>query len=160
VTVELLRLNAVVGLTGFFEGDALVSIGIQCSLCHSVVTDSLAEGIGRRRDGWANRDLDIGRIVALAPNLQPLADALRTDIDTVRTVLLGWGPGKFDAELILDGKGFRPDGRSAATLIPRLRLGWREPPHLDGMGIRHTLERFRGQPRDARARHVLRSAPE
>jgi hypothetical protein len=118
VTVELLRLNAVVGLTGFFEGDALVSIGIQCSLCHSVVTDSLAEGIGRRRDGWANRDLDIGRIVALAPNLQPLADALRTDIDTVRTVLLGWGPGKFDAELILDGKGFRPDGRSAATLIP------------------------------------------
>ena len=33
-------------------------------------------------------------------------------------VLASWGPGKFDAELFLDGKGFRPDGKSAATLIP------------------------------------------
>jgi mono/diheme cytochrome c family protein len=118
VTLQLLRLNAVVGVTGFFDGGALVSFGIQCALCHSTVNDALAPGIGRRLDGWANRDLDVGRIVALAPNLQPLADALHTDIATVRKVLLAWGPGKFDAELVLDGKGFRPDGRSAATLIP------------------------------------------
>jgi hypothetical protein len=38
--------------------------------------------------------------------------------DTVRTVVKSWGPGKFDAELFLDGKPFRPDGKTAATLIP------------------------------------------
>ena len=36
----------------------------------------------------------------------------------MRTVLQSWGPGKFDAELFLDGKAFQPDGRSAATVIP------------------------------------------
>jgi hypothetical protein len=118
VTLDLLRLNAVVGVTGFFAEGSLASVGIQCALCHSTVTDAVAPGIGRRLDGWANRDLDVGRVIALAPNLEPLASALRTDIATVRTVLLAWGPGKFDAELPLDGKGFRPDGRSAATLIP------------------------------------------
>jgi len=56
--------------------------------------------------------------VSLAPNLQPVADLLRTDVPTVKKVLLAWGPGKFDAELFLDGKGFRPDGKTAATLIP------------------------------------------
>jgi hypothetical protein len=118
VTLELLRLNAIVGVTGVFAGGSLASVGIQCALCHSTVTDAVAAGVGRRLDGWANRDLDVGRVIALAPNLEPLANALRTDIATVRTVLLAWGPGKFDAELPLDGKGFRPDGRSAATLIP------------------------------------------
>ncbi|HZR80464.1 MAG TPA: hypothetical protein VFD92_05130 [Candidatus Binatia bacterium] len=118
-TLALLRLNAVVGVTGFFAGDgSLSSLGIQCALCHSTVDDSFASGIGRRLDGWANRDLDVGGIVALAPNLQPIADLLGVDQDTVRTVLRSWGPGKFDAELILDGKAFRPDGRSAATLLP------------------------------------------
>jgi hypothetical protein len=118
VTLQLLRLNAVVGVTGFFAGGSLASVGIQCALCHSTVTDAVVPGVGHRLDGWANRDLDVGRVIALAPNLEPLANALRTDIATVRTVLLAWGPGKFDAELPLDGKGFRPDGRSAATLIP------------------------------------------
>jgi hypothetical protein len=33
-------------------------------------------------------------------------------------VLASWGPGKFDAELSLDSEAFRPDGKSAATLIP------------------------------------------
>ncbi len=119
VTVELLRLNAVVGVTGFFSREGrLRSLGIQCALCHSVVDNSLAAGVGHRLDGWANRDLDVGAIVAAAPNLKPLADLLSTDQATVRKVLNSWGPGKFDAELILDGKAFRPDGKPAATLIP------------------------------------------
>src|SRR5205807_4261322 len=78
----------------------------------------LAPGIGRRLDGWANRDLNVGAIVAAAPSVKPLADLLGIDETTVRKVLNSWGPGKFDAELILDGKAFRPDGKSAATLIP------------------------------------------
>ncbi len=118
VTRALLKLNAVVGVTGFFQGDNLTSIGIQCALCHSTVDDSLAPGIGKRLDGWAARDLNVGEIVALAPNLSPFATLLGVSQDTVRQVLRSWGPGKFDAELILDGKAFRPDGRSAATLIP------------------------------------------
>src|SRR5207244_3863830 len=85
---------------------------------HSTVDDSLAPGVGRRLDGWANRDLNVGEIVSLAPNLKPVADLLGTDEATVKAVLAGSGPGKFDAELFLDGKGLRPDGKSAATLIP------------------------------------------
>src|SRR2546430_2491748 len=118
-TLALLKLNAVVGVTGFFDDrGTLKSIGIQCALCHSTVNDCLAPGIGQRLDGWSNRDLNVGAIIALAPNLKPIADLLGVDEATVRTVLGSWGPGKFDAELILDGKAFRPDGKSAATLIP------------------------------------------
>src|SRR6516225_7854332 len=117
-TVALLKLNAVVGVTGFFNGTTLRSIGIQCALCHSTVDDSLAAGIGHRLDGWANRDLNVGAVVALAPDLSTVAMLLQTDQATVRKVLGAWGPGKFDAELLLDGKGFRPDGKTAATLIP------------------------------------------
>jgi hypothetical protein len=117
-TVALLKLNAVVGVTGFFKGTALRSIGIQCALCHSTVDNSLAAGIGHRLDGWGNRDLNVGAIVALAPDLSAVAMLLQTDQATVRKVLGAWGPGKFDAELLLDGKGFRPDGKTAATLIP------------------------------------------
>jgi mono/diheme cytochrome c family protein len=93
-------------------------MGIQCALCHSVVDDSFAPGIGHRRDGWANRDLNVGAIVALAPRLEPVASLLGTDVTTVRKVLNSWGPGKFDAALFVDGKAFRPDGKSAAVLIP------------------------------------------
>jgi mono/diheme cytochrome c family protein len=119
VTIALLELNAVVGLTGFVDDrGGLASIGIQCALCHSAVDDSLAPGIGRRLDGWANRDLDVGAIVNLAPDLTAIADLLEVSQDTVRRVLLSWGPGKFDAALLLDGKAFAPDGSSAATLIP------------------------------------------
>jgi hypothetical protein len=119
VTLALLRLNAVVGLTGYFDSaGALKSIGIQCALCHSTVDNSFTFGIGSRLDGRANRDLNVGAIVALAPNLQPIADLLNVGVPTVRQVLNSWGPGKFDAELILDGKAFRPDGKSSATLIP------------------------------------------
>lgn len=119
VTAELLRRNAVVGVRGFFRPDGtLRAAGITCALCHSTVDDSVAPGIGKRLDGWANRDLNVGAIINLAPNLQPVADLLGVDEATVRTVLQSWGPGKFDAELFLDGKAFRPDGKSAATLLP------------------------------------------
>jgi hypothetical protein len=118
-TVALLRLNAVLGVTGVFDGAGrLQSMGIQCALCHSTVDDSLAQGIGRRLDGWANRDLNVGAIVALAPNLQPITDLLGVSDATARAVLNSWGPGKFDAGLLMDGIPFRPDGGSAATLIP------------------------------------------
>ena len=135
-TLALLKLNAVVGVRGRFSrtGRRLRSVGITCALCHSTVNNSFAAGIGRRRDGWPNRDLNVGAIVALAPTVKPFADLLGTDEDTVRRVLRSWGPGKFDAELSLDGKAFRPDGRSAATLIP--------PAYgLDGVNL-HTYTGF------------------
>ena len=118
-TLVLLRANAVVGVTGFFDKeDRLQSIGIQCAFCHSTVDDSFASGIGRRLDGWPNRDLDVGRIVALAPSLHPLAEHLQLPESKVKEVLLSWGPGKYDAELNQDGKAYRPDGKSAATVLP------------------------------------------
>ena len=118
-TVALLNLNAVVGVTGFSGTDGkLRSMGIQCALCHSTVDDSFAPGIGHRLDGWANRDLNVGAIIALAPDLSVLTNLLAVDDATVRAVLHSWGPGKFDAQLSLDGKAFRPDGKSAAVLIP------------------------------------------
>jgi hypothetical protein len=118
-TLELLQINAVVGVTGFFDdAGTLQSVGIQCSLCHSTVDDAFAPGIGHRLDGWPNRDLNVGAIIALAPDLTALTDLLGVDDATVRTVLNSWGPGKFDAELVLDGKATRPDGESGATLIP------------------------------------------
>jgi hypothetical protein len=118
-TLELLKLDAVVGVTGFFDDEGrLTSMGIQCALCHSTVDDSFADGIGRRLDGWANRDLNVGAIIALAPRLEPVATLLGVDVATVRAVLNSWGPGKFDAVLMLDGKAFRPDGKPGAVLIP------------------------------------------
>ena len=118
-TLALLKLNAVVGVTGFFQSNGtLRSIGIQCALCHTAVDDSLAPGIGHRLDGWANRDLNVGAIINLAPDLNALVQVLGVSDAIVRQVLTSWGPGKFDAELILDGKAFRPDGKTAATLIP------------------------------------------
>jgi hypothetical protein len=69
-------------------------------------------------DGWPNRDLDIGSIVAVAPDLSAFVKMLDADEATVKKVLTSWGPGKFDAQLNLDGKAFRPDGKPAATLNP------------------------------------------
>src|SRR5207244_11737472 len=91
---------------------------IQCALCHSTVDDAFAPGIGHRLDGWPNRDLNVGAIVALSPDLSAVDKLLGVDDATTRKVLASWGPGKFDAELFLDGKAFRPDGGSAAVLIP------------------------------------------
>jgi hypothetical protein len=119
ITVALIKLNSVIGVTGSFSPEGkLTSMGIQCALCHSTVDNSLAPGIGHRLDGWANRDLNVGAIIALAPNLQTVASLLSTDQAAVRKVLNSWGPGHFDAELFLDGKAFRPDGTTAAVLIP------------------------------------------
>src|SRR5688500_6281946 len=118
-TLALLKLKAVVGVTGFFNTTGqLRSLGIQCALCHSTVDDSFAPGIGKRLDGWGNRDLNIGAIVASAPNLQPFSELLGVDVATVKDVLNSWGPGRYDAELNMDGKAKRPDGKTAATLMP------------------------------------------
>ena len=89
VTLQLLQIDAVVGVKGTVSGGALTSIGITCALCHSTVDDSLATGIGRRLDGWPNRDLNVGAIVALSPVLT----------DAQREVFSSWGPGKFDPRL-------------------------------------------------------------
>jgi hypothetical protein len=118
-TLALLKLDAVVGVTGKFDGAGKIqTMGIQCAFCHSTVDDSFAAGIGKRRDGWANRDLNVGAIVSLAPTLKPFTDLLGVDEATVKKVLASWGPGRFDAELDKDGKALRPDGKQAGTLIP------------------------------------------
>lgn len=88
VTIELLRLNAVVGVIGKVSDGQLTSVGITCALCHSTVDNSLAAGIGKRLDGWANTDLNVGAIVALSPS--PLLD------DSLKSELNSWGPGKYD----------------------------------------------------------------
>ena len=118
-TMTLLAANAVVGVKASFDRNKKIqTIGITCAFCHSTVDNSLAPGVGKRLDGWPNRDLNVGGIVALAPNLQPLADRLGVDVPTVKKVLGSWGPGRYDAELNMDGKAFRPDGKTAATLLP------------------------------------------
>ncbi len=89
VTIELLRLNAIVGVKGNVNSAGrLTSIGITCALCHSSVDDSLMPGIGKRLDGWANTDLNVGAIVALSPAPE-IDDALKAELNT-------WGPGKYD----------------------------------------------------------------
>ncbi|HZD11232.1 MAG TPA: hypothetical protein VE553_07805, partial [Candidatus Binatia bacterium] len=118
-TVALLQLDAVLGVKGVFDDQGeLVSMGITCALCHSDVDDRVAPGIGRRLDGWANQDLNVGAIISLAPGRQVIADRLHVDVPTLDAVLATWGPGKFDAEVLHDGKALRPDGGSAATIIP------------------------------------------
>ena len=118
-TFRLLKNDAVVGVKAFATPDGKVtSMGITCALCHSTVDDAVMPGIGHRLDGWANRDLNVGAIIAMAPNLKPITNLLGVDEATLKQVLNGWGPGKFDAEIILDGKATRPDGKSAAVLIP------------------------------------------
>jgi hypothetical protein len=125
-TLVLLRLDSVVGVKGFFKGDNLNSVGITCALCHSTVDNSLTFGIGHRLDAWANRDLDVGVLVSLAPDLSAFAQLLGVSEDTVRLVLNSWGPGKFDAELILDGKAFNPkqisNGVITGTNVPGATL--------------------------------------
>ena len=118
-TIALLKLDAVVGVKGnFTEKGELRSLGITCASCHSTVDDSFAPGIGSRLDGWPNRDLNVGAIISLTDNAQPIADMLHVTEPTLRSVLAGWGPGKFPAILFMDGKAFRPDGKIAANLIP------------------------------------------
>ncbi len=118
-TLALLKLNAVIGVIGFFNSAGnLTSVGITCALCHSTVDNSFTTGIGHRLDGWPNRDLNVGAVINLAPNVTALATRLGVNESTVRAVLNSWGPGKFDAELLHDGKAFTPNNQTAATLIP------------------------------------------
>jgi hypothetical protein len=118
-TLELLRADAVVGVRGIFDKDKnLISVGITCAFCHSTVDDSFMKGIGRRLDGWPNRDLDVGAIAGMAPDVSAMVQLLGVDEAMVRKVLASWGPGRYDAELNIDGKAFRPDGKTAATVIP------------------------------------------
>ena len=97
-TVALLKLNAVVGVKGTVQNvngkDTLVRVGITCALCHSTVDNSFAHGIGKRLDGWPNRDLNVGAIVALSPALSSAQKA----------VYNSWGPGMYDPRFNFDGK--------------------------------------------------------
>jgi hypothetical protein len=117
-TLTLIKLNAVLGVVGTFNGDRMTKVGLTCAVCHSTVDDAFAPGIGHRLDGWGNRDLNPGAIIAATPNVKLLADELHVDVATAKKVLNSWGPGRFDAELDKDGKALRPDGKQAGTIIP------------------------------------------
>ncbi len=97
-TVTLLKLNAVVGLKGTVTTvggkDSLTRLGVTCALCHSTVNNSFSPGIGQRMDGWPNRDLNVGAIIALSPAITPAQKA----------VYSSWGPGKYDPRYNFDGK--------------------------------------------------------
>ena len=96
-------------LTGRFDNNGkITSIGTQCALCHSKVDDSFAPGIGKRLDGWANRDLNVGVIVSLAPNLKPFTDLLGVDERDGEESARELGSRRFDAWLDKDGKAFGP----------------------------------------------------
>jgi cytochrome c2 len=94
-TVALLKLNAIVGIQAVVDNaNHITQLGVTCALCHSTVDNTLAKGIGKRLDGWANRDLNVGAIIALSPALP--ADK--------KAVYNSWGPGKYDPRYNLDGK--------------------------------------------------------
>ncbi len=121
VTTELLRLDAVVGVKGTVnEAGQLTSVGVTCALCHSTVDNSFAHGIGKRLDGWANLDLNVGAIVALSP---ALPDALKTEFRT-------WGPGKYDPRHhAFDGTNLIPLNSSSLPIVIPSIYG------LDGVGF-------------------------
>jgi hypothetical protein len=111
VTIELLRLNAVVGVRGRVDdGGRLTSVGITCALCHSTVDNSFAPGIGRRLDGWANTHLNVGAIVALSPALD----------EATRAEFRAWGPGMYDPRHhAFDGMNIIPlNSPSLPVVIP------------------------------------------
>jgi hypothetical protein len=111
VTIELLRLNAVVGVIGRVDDvGRLTSIGITCALCHSTVDNSFTTGIGKRLDGWPNRDLNVGAILGLSPALDP---ALKTEFSR-------WGPGRYDPRHhAFDGTNIIPlNSPTLPVLIP------------------------------------------
>lgn len=117
-TVALLDLDAVIGVKGSFdENKKLTSVGITCALCHSTVDDSFTSGIGSRKDGWANTDLNVGAILGFVKNA-PLAAILDVDVETFNSVVNAWGPGRFAPTLLMDGKVTKPNGELATLVIP------------------------------------------
>lgn len=121
VTMVLLKFNAVVGVSARFNGPLslkLKSIGLSCAVCHSTTDNSVAPGFGRRLDGWGNRDLNVGKIVSLSPNLAAVARVQHSYVDSVKKYLESWGEGTYDAEYNHDGKTFRPDGKPGITVMP------------------------------------------
>ncbi|MGQ0834687.1 MAG: hypothetical protein ACT4O5_07140 [Gammaproteobacteria bacterium] len=120
VTRQLLSVNAVVGVIGRISSTgALESIGVTCALCHSTVDNSLAPGIGRRLDGWPNRSLNVGAIIALSPVLN----------DDQRAVYTSWGPGKYDPRLTaFNGSTFIQLNRSSLPVVIPPAYGLR---HVD-----------------------------
>jgi hypothetical protein len=101
-TVALLKMNAVVGIQASVDANNhIVRLGVTCALCHSTVDDSVMPGIGRRMDGWPNRDLNVGAIIALSPVLT--ADK--------KSVYTSWGPGKYDPR-------FNQDGKNTPLVVP------------------------------------------
>jgi mono/diheme cytochrome c family protein len=108
VTLQLLQLDAVIGVKGTVSNGTLTSIGVTCALCHSQVDDSLTKGIGHRLDGWPNRDLNVGAIIALSPVLT----------SAQRAVFNSWGPGKYDPRLqAFDGTQFIALNRSTFPVV-------------------------------------------
>jgi cytochrome c5 len=94
-TVALLKMNAIVGIQATVDANNHITrLGITCALCHSTVDDAIMPGIGHRQDGWPNRDLNVGAIIALSP-------VLTTD---QKKVYSSWGPGKYDPRYNQDGK--------------------------------------------------------
>jgi len=105
-TAALIGLNAVVGVRGTVENGVVTRIGVTCALCHSTVDDAAAPGIGRRLDGWPNRDLDPGAIIALTPGLPTLAAQLGVETAVAKAALESWGPGRYDARFNQDKESF------------------------------------------------------
>jgi cytochrome c5 len=100
-TVALLEMDAVVGLKATVAGGKITKLGITCALCHSTVDNSVMPGIGKRLDGYPNRELNVGAIIALSPAIP--ADK--------KKVYNSWGPSRFDAR-------FDRDGKSSPVLFP------------------------------------------
>ena len=110
VTRLLLSVNAVVGVMGKVSGNTIESIGITCALCHSTVDDSVLPGVGRRLDGWANRTLNVGAILALSPTVQADSDLL--------AAVTSWKPGMYDPRLhAFDGDQFIELNRSTEPVV-------------------------------------------
>src|SRR5688500_10440776 len=105
-TVALLELGAVVGVQATVQDGEVTSIGITCALCHSTVDDSVMPGVGARLDGHPNRQLNTGAIIAATPGVGALAQSLGITTAMLKTVLMSWGPGKYDARTNQDGESF------------------------------------------------------
>jgi hypothetical protein len=117
VTLQLLSANAVVGVIGRVSGGVLQSVGVTCALCHSTVDNSLAPGIGKRLDGWPNRTLNVGAIIALSPVLN----------STQKAVFTSWGPGKYDPRLqAFNGTNFIELNRSTLPVVIPPAYGLRQ----------------------------------